>query len=83
MLTFLPHPEFGLGLSFLSAAVMRSASRVAWVMDIPNQRSSHTHPVSKFGGVAIVAAFIAGALVLAGLSVEFPIGPSNRLSCLP
>ena len=64
MLTFLPHLGFGLGLFLLSAALTWAASRMVWVMDVPNQRSSHSRPVPKGGGVAIVATFIAGLVTI-------------------
>jgi UDP-GlcNAc:undecaprenyl-phosphate GlcNAc-1-phosphate transferase len=34
------------------------------VMDVPNSRSSHTQPIPKSGGVAIVAAFVVGSLII-------------------
>ncbi|MFZ5540480.1 MAG: MraY family glycosyltransferase [Pseudomonadota bacterium] len=34
------------------------------LLDVPNERSSHAHPVPRGGGVAIVLAFVAGALAL-------------------
>ena len=34
------------------------------LLDIPNSRSSHTLPTPRGGGLAFVAAFIAGALCL-------------------
>ncbi len=34
------------------------------LLDMPNERSSHAHPVPRGGGVAIVLAFLAGALLL-------------------
>lgn len=37
------------------------------VLDIPNDRSSHTVPTPRGGGVAIVLAFLAGMLMLRGL----------------
>ncbi|GAB4468436.1 MAG: glycosyltransferase family 4 protein [Burkholderiaceae bacterium] len=34
------------------------------LLDVPNERSSHARPVPRGGGVAIVLAFLAGALLL-------------------
>ena len=34
------------------------------VMDVPNSRSSHRQPIPKSGGVAIVAAFVVGSLII-------------------
>jgi Fuc2NAc and GlcNAc transferase len=36
------------------------------VLDVPNDRSSHTRPTPRGGGVAIVVAFLAGVLTLTG-----------------
>jgi UDP-N-acetylmuramyl pentapeptide phosphotransferase/UDP-N-acetylglucosamine-1-phosphate transferase len=44
------------------------------VLDHPNQRSLHTHPVPRTGGVAILAGVFAGLLVLALAG-----GPVSRL----
>lgn len=38
--------------------------RVVRVMDVPSERSSHTRPVPKSGGLAIVLAFAAGSLII-------------------
>jgi Fuc2NAc and GlcNAc transferase len=48
---------------FLTAAVRRYAL-ARQVLDRPNERSSHTLPTPRGGGVAIVAAFGAGLLLL-------------------
>jgi Fuc2NAc and GlcNAc transferase len=41
------------------------------IMDIPNQRSSHTHPVPRGGGIAIVAVTLSGLwLFIAGWKIE-------------
>ncbi len=61
---FLNHLGFGLALFAISVALTWAASRMVWVMDVPNQRSSHARPVPKAGGVAIVATFIAGLVTL-------------------
>lgn len=37
------------------------------LIDIPNERSSHTAPTPRGGGVAIVASFLVGLLILNGL----------------
>ena len=38
--------------------------RVVRIMDIPSARSSHTRPVPKSGGLAIVVAFATGSLII-------------------
>jgi Fuc2NAc and GlcNAc transferase len=44
-----------------TALLRRYAARN--LLDVPNERSSHTHPVPRGGGLAIVLAFLAGALL--------------------
>ena len=39
-------------------------ARVVRFMDVPNERSSHTRPVPKSGGLAIVLAFTAGSVAI-------------------
>lgn len=51
----------------LTGLIRRLAMRVA-LLDIPNQRSSHSAPTPRGGGVAIVAAFLAGVAGLALIS---------------
>src|SRR5438034_8849761 len=38
--------------------------RVVRVMDIPTERSSHTRPVPKSGGLAVLIAFVIGSLAI-------------------
>ena len=61
---FLKHFGFGLTLFAISVALTWAASRMAWVMDVPNERSSHARPVPRAGGVAIVGTFIAGLVTI-------------------
>jgi len=64
LLNFLTHLAFA-GTIFLgSAAMTYGMARYVRVMDVPNDRSSHTRPVPKSGGIAIVATFVAGSLVI-------------------
>lgn len=58
------HVAFGLALFALSATLTWLASRHLRVLDLPNARSSHATPVPKSGGVAIVAAFLAGMIAI-------------------
>jgi UDP-GlcNAc:undecaprenyl-phosphate GlcNAc-1-phosphate transferase len=51
---------FLLGLSWLVTGVMRRAR----IMDVPNERSSHSVRTPKGGGLGIVVAFIAGEIAL-------------------
>jgi UDP-GlcNAc:undecaprenyl-phosphate GlcNAc-1-phosphate transferase len=61
---FLKHFGFGLTLFAISVALTWAASRMAWVMDVPNERSSHARPVPRTGGVAIVVTFIVGLVTI-------------------
>ncbi len=59
----LAYVTFAILLALLSAAVVRLMIRFG-TLDYPGLRSSHTQPTPKGGGVGIVAAFLAGMLVL-------------------
>lgn len=52
------------GLSFVLTACLRRYALSRSLMDIPNQRSSHSVPTPRGGGVAIVLVFILALLVL-------------------
>ncbi|GJB81360.1 MraY family glycosyltransferase [Pseudomonas shirazica] len=54
------------GAAALTGAVRRLAIQKS-VLDIPNERSSHSVPTPRGGGVAIVVAFIVAVLLLFGL----------------
>ncbi|MEW6220514.1 MAG: glycosyltransferase family 4 protein [Thermodesulfobacteriota bacterium] len=71
---FLTHILFGLGLTALSAAITwLMASRVR-ILDIPNQRSSHSQPTPRSGGVAIVLTFLVGLAAIFLWGDRTPIG---------
>jgi Fuc2NAc and GlcNAc transferase len=66
----------GGSLGILLAAVFAASCAMAWgirlyglkhLMDVPNERSSHTVPVPRGGGMAIVAASIGGCTALWGI----------------
>ena len=59
----LRHLSFGLGLAVFSAIVVRSMIALR-VMDTPEARKAHDRPTPKGGGAGIVAAFLAGLLLL-------------------
>jgi len=61
---FLTHLLFAIGLSGLSFALTRFMLVRVRVMDLPNDRSSHTLPTPKSGGIAIVATFLIGVVVI-------------------
>lgn len=50
--------------SAVGTAVVRHYALTRSVLDIPNDRSSHTTPTPRGGGVAIVIAFLAGTVAL-------------------
>ncbi len=54
---------FCAALALLSAAVVRGMIRVG-VMDMPDARKAHARPIPKGGGVGVVAAFLAGIVLL-------------------
>lgn len=49
-----------IGLAFALAALAALGYRQFAPIDVPNERSSHSRPVPRGGGVAIVAGFLAG-----------------------
>lgn len=64
------------GLSYLLTGAVRRYALAGHLMDIPNERSSHSIPTPRGGGVAIVASFLFG-LVLSwwlGLIGALPAG---------
>ena len=59
----LEHAAFALLLALLSAGGVKAM--IAWpILDHPNARSAHARPTPRGGGVGVVAAFVAGMLVL-------------------
>ena len=64
-------------ISYLAGQVLRVlAVRFQW-LDIPNERSSHSIPVPRMGGIAIFVGVAAGAawLTSAGVSLQTPSQP--------
>jgi UDP-GlcNAc:undecaprenyl-phosphate GlcNAc-1-phosphate transferase len=61
---FLAHGGFFLFLACISALLTLVMVRRVRIMDIPNDRSSHSVPTPKSGGVAIVITFFAGSLLV-------------------
>jgi Fuc2NAc and GlcNAc transferase len=51
----------------LTGVVRHYAAR--WLLDHPNERSSHVNPTPKGGGLAVVVAFVAAGVVLAWAGV--------------
>lgn len=52
-------------LTFVLTGWMTVHARARRILDVPNERSSHTVPTPRGGGVGIVASFAGGVIVLA------------------
>ncbi|MFA6972872.1 MAG: glycosyltransferase family 4 protein [Gallionella sp.] len=61
------------GVSALLTAILISRLRI---LDIPNERSSHSVPVPRGGGLAIVAGFLIGISLIQGLGSVVPLRSS-------
>jgi len=59
----------GLAISLVLTGLMRRYALQAQLLDRPNERSSHTVPTPRGGGVAIVATFLLLGALLAGLGL--------------
>jgi Fuc2NAc and GlcNAc transferase len=53
-----------LAISITLTAALRAYALARGMLDVPNDRSSHSTPTPRGGGVAIVGAFLLGTLVL-------------------
>jgi Fuc2NAc and GlcNAc transferase len=69
-------------LSFLLTAGVRALARRANLIDIPNERSSHTIPTPRGGGVAIVGSMTLGLYWLAAGDMTPAIVPAGLLPAL-
>ncbi|MFH1981110.1 MAG: glycosyltransferase family 4 protein [Pseudomonadota bacterium] len=67
---FITHLLYGFVLFLISAGICRYISRCAFIMDVPNKRSSHSKPTPKSGGIAIVVTFVIGVAAIAILGKE-------------
>ena len=54
------HFAFAATIAIVSSAVTAVLVRSSRILDFPNERSSHSRPTPKGGGIAIVGAFILG-----------------------
>ncbi|CAI3924261.1 UDP-N-acetylmuramyl pentapeptide phosphotransferase/UDP-N-acetylglucosamine-1-phosphate transferase (Rfe) (PDB:4J72) [Commensalibacter papalotli (ex Botero et al. 2024)] len=52
-----------IGTTLLSALIVKTMARIG-VMDNPVERSSHTVPTPKGGGIGIICAFLTGSIVI-------------------
>ena len=64
VLKLLTHLAFAFTIFLCSAALTYVMQRFVRIMDVPNPRSSHTGPVPKSGGIAFVATFVAGSMII-------------------
>jgi UDP-GlcNAc:undecaprenyl-phosphate GlcNAc-1-phosphate transferase len=67
------HLLFGAGLVLVSLFITRLMLHRFRIMDTPNDRSSHTEPVPKAGGLAVVATFLLGIMAIYLLGDKTPI----------
>ena len=58
------HLLFACLLFLIAAVITRFMLRRGKIMDVPNQRSSHSSPTPKSGGVAIVVTFLIGVAAI-------------------
>ena len=64
LLKFLTHLAFAGTIFLCSVALTYLMTRFVRVMDMPNPRSSHSRPVPKSGGIAFVATFVIGSVII-------------------
>ncbi|HZT62744.1 MAG TPA: glycosyltransferase family 4 protein [Burkholderiales bacterium] len=64
LLKLLSHLAFAAAIFACSTALTYVMARFVRVMDVPNDRSSHARPVPKSGGIAFVATFLIGSLII-------------------
>jgi UDP-N-acetylmuramyl pentapeptide phosphotransferase/UDP-N-acetylglucosamine-1-phosphate transferase len=59
-------PALAFALSFALLRLLLSPSAQRWFLDHPNQRSLHSSPIPRTGGLAIVPAVVLGLLLAGG-----------------
>lgn len=67
------HLLFALVLFGISATITDLLARRSRMMDMPNERSSHNVPTPRGGGIAIVAAFLVGIVLVQFIGDKSPI----------
>ena len=70
------HIAFGLALTAFAAGITYLMARFVRIMDVPNQRSMHTLPTPKSGGMAIVATFLVGSMIIYTVASTARIAPA-------
>lgn len=58
-----------LAAAHLLTGLIRRYALLSNLLDVPNQRSSHTQPTPRGGGIAIVAVFLLGVIALFALNI--------------
>jgi UDP-GlcNAc:undecaprenyl-phosphate GlcNAc-1-phosphate transferase len=61
---FFCHLLFAIGLLGVALVLARLMLYRVRIMDMPNERSSHSAPIPKSGGISIVATFLIGVLII-------------------
>lgn len=64
LLAFISHIAFALAIAGLSSILTAFLVRYWTIIDVPNERSSHSRPTPRGGGIAIVSGFLAGILLI-------------------
>src|SRR3989339_1285338 len=62
--SLIKHLFFGFSLFIVSCMICWIIIQRSSVLDIPNQRSSHTNPTATIGGIAIVITFFLGMVII-------------------
>ena len=63
-LKLLSHLAFAATIFLCSATLTYVMAHYVRVMDLPNERSSHSRPVPKSGGIAFVSTFVIGSVII-------------------
>lgn len=79
---FLIHLLFTGSITLLSAMATFTLARHLRIMDIPTKRSSHTNPVPRGGGLAIVFGFLFGLILIYMIDDSSPIASTFFVSFL-
>lgn len=61
---FVSHLFVIMATAFILTGLLRSYALKRNVLDLPNERSSHSHPTPRGGGIAVVLTFLGALLIL-------------------
>lgn len=70
---FLPHLLFAAFIGGISSLLTAILTRRIQIFDIPNARSSHSFPMPKGGGLAIVVGFLIGVSLIQIIGSTVPL----------